>query len=134
VCSHAGEQQTYCALVALRDGEASLVQATDCRRSMASLSAPTSVWFLLVFLCRVDPLASGHVFLVHGQACVKTQARQQCSFTGGGTPPAKMFMIDVKDLMQADWRVGIISTATPMQAAAPALLYCCQCCLLRCSS
>ncbi|KAL4860184.1 Vacuolar protein sorting/targeting protein 10 [Chlorella vulgaris] len=53
---------------------------------------------------RVDPLASGHVFLVHGQACVKTQARQQCSFTGGGTPPAKMFMIDVKDLMQADWR------------------------------
>ncbi|EFN50639.1 expressed protein [Chlorella variabilis] len=53
---------------------------------------------------RVDPKGGGHVFLVHGQACMRSQTRPQCGFTGGGTPPAKMFMIDVKDLLQGDWR------------------------------
>ncbi len=54
----------------------------------------------------MDPKGAGHMFLVHGQACVKSQTRPQCSFTGGGAPPAKMFSIDVKELMQGDWRVS----------------------------
>lgn len=55
---------------------------------------------------RVDPKGAGHVFLVHGQACVKTSARPQCTWQGGGAPPAKMFHVDVRQLMAGDWRVG----------------------------
>ena len=54
---------------------------------------------------RVDPKGGGHVFLVHGQACAKSLTRPQCGFAGGGTPPSKMFVIDVKDLMGSEWRV-----------------------------
>ena len=54
----------------------------------------------------MDPKGAGHLFLVHGQACLKSAARPQCSFEGGSAPPAKMFVIDVKELMAGDWRVS----------------------------
>ena len=56
--------------------------------------------------CRVDPKGTGHLFLVHGQACLKSATRPQCSFEGGSAPPAKTFVIDVKELMAGDWRVS----------------------------
>lgn len=43
---------------------------------------------------------------MHGQACVKTEARPACTFVGGDVPPAKMFVLDIQNLMQGDWRVG----------------------------
>lgn len=61
---------------------------------------------------RVDPKGQGNTFLVHGQACLKSQTRPQCAFTGGSTPPAKMFVVDVKDLMQSDWRDCNIATGS----------------------
>jgi hypothetical protein len=43
------------------------------------------------------------------QACVKSQTRPQCGFTGGGAPPAKMFAIDTKELLGGDWRVSLLA-------------------------
>lgn len=56
--------------------------------------------------CSVDPKGLGHTFMVHGAACLKSTTKPNCTFTGGGAPPAKMFVIDVKDLLGSDWRVG----------------------------
>lgn len=45
------------------------------------------------------------MFLVHGQACLKSTTHPNCTFMGGSTPPGRMFAIDVRDLLGSDWRV-----------------------------
>ncbi|KAL4423249.1 hypothetical protein ABPG77_000041 [Micractinium sp. CCAP 211/92] len=59
---------------------------------------------ILVDNIRVDPKAAGHLFLVHGQACLKSTTHPNCTFMGGSTPPGRMFAIDVRDLLGSDWR------------------------------
>lgn len=54
---------------------------------------------------RIDLQNSGSVFLVHGTACLKTEAHPTCSFTGGSAPPSKIFVIDVQELIGGRWRV-----------------------------
>ena len=53
---------------------------------------------------RVDPHGSAHVFIVHGTACLKTEAHPNCGFTGGSTPPSKMFIVDAKEMLGSRWR------------------------------
>ncbi|BDA42979.1 Vacuolar protein sorting/targeting protein 10 [Coccomyxa sp. Obi] len=54
---------------------------------------------------RVEPKAASHVFVVHGQACLKTPQHPTCSHTKEGTKPAgKIYVIDLKPIMGADWR------------------------------
>lgn len=57
--------------------------------------------------CRTDPKGLGHLFIIHGQACLRSSTKPNCSFTGGGAPPAKLYALDVKELMGGDWRVGV---------------------------
>jgi hypothetical protein len=54
---------------------------------------------------RVDPSGGSHIFYAHGHSCTKNPARPACTWTGGGSPPAKIYAVDVKDLMRDDWRV-----------------------------
>lgn len=53
---------------------------------------------------RVSPSGGGHVFVVHGQACVRTEEHPSCTFVGGEVPPSRMFVLDLKELMQGDWK------------------------------
>jgi hypothetical protein len=60
---------------------------------------------LLVDNIRVDPSGGGRVFLVHGQACARSEARPACTYAGGGGgPPGKLFSVDVRELLGADFR------------------------------
>jgi len=71
----------------------------------------------------VDPKGAGSLFLVHGQACLKTTTRPKCSFEGGSAPPAKLFVINIKELIGSEWRVrrraagGLLSFLTCLQPA-----------------
>lgn len=45
---------------------------------------------------------------MHGQACLKTPQHPTCSHTKEGTKPAgKIYVIDLKPIMGADWRVSL---------------------------
>lgn len=58
---------------------------------------------------RVEPKAASHVFVVHGQACLKTPQHPTCSHTKEGTKPAgKIYVIDLKPIMGVDWRVRFL--------------------------
>jgi sortilin len=60
---------------------------------------------MLVDNIRVDPSGGGRVFLVHGQACARSEARPACTYMGGGGgPPGKLFSVDVRELLGADFR------------------------------
>ena len=60
-------------------------------------------------LCRVEPNASSHVFLVHGQACAKSEHHPTCSHTEEGTTPmGKLYAIDFEEIMAEDWRVRAV--------------------------
>ena len=55
---------------------------------------------------RVEPKAASHVFVVHGQACLKSPQHPTCSHTREGVKPAgKIYVVDLKPIMGADWRV-----------------------------
>ena len=61
-------------------------------------------------LCRVEPNASSHVFLVHGQACAKSEHHPTCSHTEEGTTPmGKLYAIDFEEIMAEDWRVRALA-------------------------
>jgi hypothetical protein len=54
----------------------------------------------------VEPKAASHVFVVHGQACLKSPQHPTCSHTREGVKPAgKNYVVDLKPIMGADWRV-----------------------------
>lgn len=60
---------------------------------------------LLVDNVRVDPGGGSPLFLVHGTACLKTDAHAGCTFAGGAAPPGKLFAVDVKELLGGGWEV-----------------------------
>lgn len=54
---------------------------------------------VLIENIRVAPGGESTVFVAHGTACLKTDLRPECSFTGGSRPPGKMYVIDLKTLL-----------------------------------
>ncbi|GAB4816671.1 hypothetical protein N2152v2_003717 [Parachlorella kessleri] len=78
------------------------------RVSSAAVAVAAGVVLILLLsapsAAGVDASGGGHVFVAHGHSCTKNPARPACTWTGGGTPPAKMYVIDVKDLMREDLR------------------------------
>jgi hypothetical protein len=61
---------------------------------------------MLVDNIRMDPSGAGHIFLVHGTACLRTPTHPSCSFEGGAAPPSKMFSVDIRDLMAGEWKAS----------------------------
>lgn len=59
---------------------------------------------MLVENIRIAPGGNSGVFLVHGTACLKTTAHPSCGFTGGSTPPGKMYALDLEELLAGDWK------------------------------
>lgn len=56
--------------------------------------------------CRVEPTASSQVFLVHGQACEKSDWHPTCTHTEQGTrPQGKLYALDFQEILADDWRV-----------------------------
>ena len=56
--------------------------------------------------CRVEPKATSHVFVVHGQACLRSPQNPTCSHTKEGVKPAgKIYVVDLKPILGSDWRV-----------------------------
>ena len=56
--------------------------------------------------CRVEPKATSHVFVVHGQACLTTPAHPSCTHSKEGTKPVgKIYVVDLKPVLGSDWRV-----------------------------
>ncbi|CAL5221253.1 g3408 [Coccomyxa viridis] len=54
---------------------------------------------------RVEPKATSHVFVVHGQACLTTPAHPTCTHTKEGTKPVgKIYVVDLKPVLGSDWR------------------------------
>ncbi|KAK9828958.1 hypothetical protein WJX72_003046 [[Myrmecia] bisecta] len=54
---------------------------------------------------RVEPKSASHVFVVHGEACLKTSEHPTCSYTMSGQPPVgKAYVIDLKQVMGDDWK------------------------------
>lgn len=55
---------------------------------------------------RVEPKATSHVFVVHGQACLTTPAHPTCTHSKEGTKPVgKIYVVDLKPVLGSDWRV-----------------------------
>lgn len=61
-------------------------------------------------MCRVEPGATSHIFVVHGKACKKSDEKPRCSAIGqDDVPPGRMYVVDIRDLMGVDWKVrGLI--------------------------
>lgn len=59
---------------------------------------------ILVDNIRIAPGGDGHLFMVHGMACLRTEAHPDCGFTGGSAPQGKMYALDIQDLLGGDWR------------------------------
>ena len=55
---------------------------------------------------RVEPKGDSHVFIVHGEACHKTNINPTCSQDRYGTAQGRMYVLDFKALMGSDWRVS----------------------------
>lgn len=54
----------------------------------------------------MEPSATSHIFVVHGKACKKTIDQPTCSASGqDDVPPGRMYVIDIRDIMGADWKV-----------------------------
>lgn len=56
--------------------------------------------------CRVEPSASAKSFVVHGSACKKQEAFPTCTHQSGSSIPGKMYVVDIGDVMGADFQVG----------------------------
>lgn len=112
-----------CGLRRGRTTRRALHHMKECTYQAANAPGLSERWPLLRCLsrtpARIDPKAAGHLFLVHGQACLKSTTRPNCTFTGGATLPGRMFPIDVRDLLGSDWRVSA--------SAAPAHTQSCEC-------
>lgn len=59
---------------------------------------------ILVDNIQTAPGNQNHIFLVHGIACLKTDAHPDCSFTGGSAPVGKLFAVDIQELIGSDWK------------------------------
>ena len=55
---------------------------------------------------RVEPTATSHTFMVHGEACARSAANPTCTHDKEGQIPAgKLYVVDVKAVMGTDWVV-----------------------------
>lgn len=54
--------------------------------------------------CRVEPEGASHIFIVHGEACTKSERHPTCTHEGWGEAPAgRAYILNFQELLGSDW-------------------------------
>ncbi len=53
---------------------------------------------------RVEPEGTSHIFIVHGEACTKSDRHPTCTHEGSGqAPEGRAYVLNFQELLGSDW-------------------------------